>query len=151
MKTVVILVCGILMLGSAGPAMALDLPPDVRADQYLLEATEALEQGDPKTAIRAFEKIEALDTEPPMEFLFFYGKLLVENSPAVDGGRKGHAFAQTICHQCRKGLRTLSADPETAVGGREKNRGSRAAANRSSQTGSRSKTASRSKTTGRGS
>ena len=92
MKTVVILACGILMLGSGGPAMALNLPPDVRADQYLLEATEALEQGDPKTAILAFEKIEALDTEPPMEFLFFYGKLLVENSPAVDGVRKGHAL-----------------------------------------------------------
>ena len=92
MRARVALMGGILMLGSAGPAVALDLPPDVRADQYLLEATEALEQGDPKTAIRAFEKIEALDTEPPVEFLFFYGKLLVENSPAVDGVRKGHAL-----------------------------------------------------------
>ena len=92
MRASVALVCGILMLGSGGPAMALDLPPDVRADQYLLEATEALEQGDPKTAIRAFEKIEALDTEPPVEFLFFYGKLLVEHGTTVEDVRKGESL-----------------------------------------------------------
>ena len=92
MRAMVALMCGILMLGSGGPAMALDLPPDVRADQYLLEATEALEQGDPKTAIRAFEKIEALDTEPPMEFLFFYGKLLVEHGTTVEDVRKGESL-----------------------------------------------------------
>ena len=92
MKTTVALACLILLLGFGKPAVALDLPPDVRADQYLLEATEALEQGDPQTAIRAFEKIEVLDTEPPVEFLFFYGKLLVENSTAVDGVRKGQVL-----------------------------------------------------------
>ena len=102
MRAMVALMCGILMLGSGWPAMALDLPPDVRADQYLLEATEALEQGDPKTAIRAFEKIEALDTEPPMEFLFFYGKLLVENSTAVEGVRKGHALLKQFVINAEK-------------------------------------------------
>ena len=50
MRSMVALMCGILLLGSTGPAVALELPPDVLADQYLLEATEALEQGDPKTA-----------------------------------------------------------------------------------------------------
>ncbi len=92
MKTTVVLACLILLLGSGGPAVALDLPPDVLADQYLLEATEALEQRDPQRALKAFGKIEALGTEPPVEFLFFYGKLLVENSPAVDGVRKGRAL-----------------------------------------------------------
>ena len=92
MKTVVILVCGILLLGSGVPAMALDLPPDVLADQYLLEATEALEQGDPQTALWAFEQIEVLDTEPPMEFLFFYGKLLVEHGTTVEDVRKGESL-----------------------------------------------------------
>ena len=92
MKTVVILVCGILLLGSGVPAMALDLPPDVLADQYLLEATEALEQGDPQTALWAFEQIEVLGTEPPMEFLFFYGKLLVEHGTTVEDVRKGESL-----------------------------------------------------------
>ena len=92
MKPLVTQIGVMLLLGAGGPAGALDLPPDVRADQYLLEATEALEQGDPQTALWAFENIEALDTEPPVEFLFFYGKLLVENSPAVEGVRKGHAL-----------------------------------------------------------
>ncbi len=92
MKPLVTQIGFMLLLGAGGPAVALDLPPDVRADQYLLEATEALEQGDPQTALRAFENIEALDTEPPVEFLFFYGKLLVENSTAVDGVRKGQTL-----------------------------------------------------------
>jgi len=31
-----------------GPTAAQDLPPDMLADQYLLEATEAMEQGEPQ-------------------------------------------------------------------------------------------------------
>ena len=69
-----------------------DLPPGVLADLYLLEATTALENGEPQQAIRAFEKIEALDIEPPLVFLFFYGKLLVEHGTAVDDWRKGQAL-----------------------------------------------------------
>ena len=92
MKTMVALMCGILLLGSTGPAVALELPPDVLADQYLLEATEAFEQGDPQTALWAFEQIEVLDTEPPEEFLFFYGKLLVEHGTTVEDVRKGESL-----------------------------------------------------------
>ncbi len=58
---------------------AQDLPPDVLADQYLLEATEALENGDVQNAVLAFQKIEELAIKPPLEYLFLYGKLLVEH------------------------------------------------------------------------
>ena len=71
MKTVVILVCGILLLGSGVPAMALDLPPDVLADQYLLEATEALEQGDPQTALWHLSKSKFWTPSRRRSFCFF--------------------------------------------------------------------------------
>lgn len=75
--------------------MAQDLPPDVLADQYLLEAAKAMQEGDARTALRAFEKIEALDVEPPMDFLYFYGKLLVEHgarSNDIQNVQKGQSF-----------------------------------------------------------
>ena len=75
-----------------GPVTAQDLPPDILADQYLLEATKALENGDAQAALRAFGKIEALDTEPPLEFLYFYGKLLVENRTALGDLLKGQSL-----------------------------------------------------------
>ena len=58
MRTVVTLTCVSLCVGWL--AMALDLPVDILTGQYLLEATEALEQGDPQTVAQAFEKIKAL-------------------------------------------------------------------------------------------
>ena len=74
------------------PAVAQDLPPDMLADQYLLEATEALEQGDPQKALRAFKKIEALEVEPPPLFAYFYGKLLAEYGAGVEALRKGQSL-----------------------------------------------------------
>ena len=71
---------------------AQDLPPDILADQYLLEAKRALENGKPEAAIQAFQKIEALDTEPPLEYAFFYGKLMVEHSTSLDELLKGQAL-----------------------------------------------------------
>ena len=50
-----------------------------------------MESGEPQTARRAFEKIEALDTEPPLEFFFFFGKLLVQHGTTVDDVRQGQA------------------------------------------------------------
>ncbi len=75
-----------------GPAATQDLPPDMLADQYLLEATEALEQGDPQKALRAFKKIEALEVEPPPMFAYFYGKLLAEHGANVEALRKGQSL-----------------------------------------------------------
>ena len=92
MKRTLTLVCFMLVLCSGGLAGSQDLPPEVLADLYLLEATTALENGEPQQAIQAFEKIEALDIEPPLVFLFFYGKLLVEHGTAVDDWRKGQAL-----------------------------------------------------------
>ena len=59
---------------------AQDLPPEILVDQYLLEATKAIENGETDEALRKFEDIEEIDVEPPAEFLFLYGKFLVENS-----------------------------------------------------------------------
>ena len=92
MKRTLPLVCFMLVLCSGGLAGSQDLPPEILADLYLLEATEALENGEPQQAIRAIGKIEALDTDPPLEFLFFYGKILVEHGTAVDDFRKGQAL-----------------------------------------------------------
>ncbi len=75
-----------------GQVSAQDLPPDILADQYLLEAKRALESGKPETAIQAFRKIEALETEPPLEYAFFYGKLLVEHGASLDELLKGQSL-----------------------------------------------------------
>ena len=75
-----------------GPAGAQDLPPAILADQYLLEATEAMEQGELQKAERAFQKIEALDVEPPPTFAYFYGKLLAEHGVGPEVWRKGQAL-----------------------------------------------------------
>ena len=84
----------LLVFVFCGPATAQDLPPDILADQYMLEGVDALEDGEGKQAIKAFEKIEALDVEPPALFPFFYGKALVENSAVFDDLFKGHTLLQ---------------------------------------------------------
>ena len=72
--------------------VAQELPPEILADQYLLEATRALENGEPETAIQAFLKIEALDTEPPQDYVFYYGKLLVEHGESRSELIKGQSL-----------------------------------------------------------
>ena len=75
-----------------GLAGAQDLPPAILADQYLLEATEAMERGELQKAERAFKKIEALEVEPPPTFAYFYGKLLAEHGVGPEVWRKGQAL-----------------------------------------------------------
>ena len=82
----------IFVASFCGSGKAQDLPPDILADQYLLEATKAMEEGDLKKAEEAFQKIEALDIEPPLAFHFFYGKLLVEHSSALKDLLKGQSL-----------------------------------------------------------
>ncbi len=82
----------LVVLFLSGPAVAQELPPDVLADQYLLEAIEAMEQGELVKAVRAFEKIEALNIEPPPLFAYFYGKLLTEHGVGPEVWRKGQAL-----------------------------------------------------------
>ena len=68
----------------AQPANA-DLPPQVQADQCLLEAEQALQNSDDQTAKTAFQKIESLNIEePPPDFFFLYGKFLMENCNVVN-------------------------------------------------------------------
>ena len=89
MKTTLVF---LFILLFCGPAVAQDLPPEILADQYLLEANKAIEEGNTQRALRTFRKIEALATEKPLEFAYFYGKLLVENSTALADLRKGHTY-----------------------------------------------------------
>ena len=84
-----VLVLGVLC--ASAPA-AQELPPAMLADQYLLEATEAMEQGELQEAERAFQKIEALGIEPPPTFAYFYGKLLAEHGVGPEVWRKGQAL-----------------------------------------------------------
>ena len=71
-------------VGSCGAAAPQDLPPEMQADLYLLEAKRAMEdtvQESPirrKTAISAFRKIEALNIKPALDYLHFYGRFLIE-------------------------------------------------------------------------
>lgn len=87
-----ILIPLLLIVCFCGPAVAQDLPPDILADQYLLQVRSALAEGDTQTALEAFRQIEALDTVPPPEFAFFYGRFLVENGTALDDLLKGRSF-----------------------------------------------------------
>ena len=87
-----IFVVFMVITSCCGLVVAQDLPPDILADQYLLEATKALENGDVQNAVSAFQKIESLDIEHPLEYLFFYGKLLVEHSTSFDELNKGQSL-----------------------------------------------------------
>ena len=108
MKTTVILLCVILSLGYGGIAGSQDLPDDILVDQYLLEVETALAKGDTQRAVQALEKIEALDTEPPAEVLFFYGKLLVEgkllakHGTAADSVRMGQVLLKQFVRNIKK-------------------------------------------------
>ena len=104
-----------------GPAVAQDLPPEILADKYLLEANKAMEGGNPQRALQMFRKIEALATEKPPEFAYFYGKLLVENSTRLADLRKGHTLLETVCSGYRTGVRALSPDLRTADCERRRN------------------------------
>ena len=70
---------GLLLILSVGElAVAQELPPEIRADQYLMEGQRALEHKDPAAAVKAFKKVEALPVDPPVDFAFWYGRALVE-------------------------------------------------------------------------
>ena len=108
--------CGVAFL-IGGEAAAQDLPPEILVDQYMLEAKRALEDTVQdrrmrwQTAISAFRKIEALNVEPPLEYLYFYGRFLVEEMErskdllkgqsllqeyAIKGGRESKHYTSTL-------------------------------------------------------
>lgn len=100
MKTALTL---ILVLFLCGPAGTQDLPPDILADQYLLEASKALEKDDIQAALQSFRKIEALEVEPPPEFAFFYGKMLMEHSMEPGELLKGQALLKEFVISAGRG------------------------------------------------
>ena len=81
-----------LLLGVGGLVVSQELPPDVRADQYLMEGKRAVDRQDLPAAVEAFKKVEALPVDPPVDFAFWYGRVLVE-----------HGIAQTDVAMVNKG------------------------------------------------
>ncbi len=59
MKTTFILVFLILSLSCRGLAVSQDLPDDVPVDQYLLEATQAIENGDTQRALKLLSTVRS--------------------------------------------------------------------------------------------
>ena len=84
------IVLAILMIAGLCEAVtAQDLQQEILVEQYMLEAQQALADTTifpPRqrriSAIQAYQKIEALNVEPPLEFYFFYGKVLVVEAAA---------------------------------------------------------------------
>ena len=93
MKTILLF---LLILFLPGSIVAQELPPEIRADKFLLEATKAMENGDPEKALSALQKIEALDVEPPPMFAYTYGKVLVKQGTGVDEWRKGQSLLKAF-------------------------------------------------------
>ena len=70
-------------------ASAVDFPPEILFDQYLLEAKRALEDTtrsnrkiNRRKAAEAFKRIEGLNLDLSLEFRFFYGKFLASADPS---------------------------------------------------------------------
>ena len=82
----------LLLLLLSAPVVAQELPPDVLADKYLLEATGAIESGDPQRAFESLRKVAALDVELPPKFFRLYGRVLVEHGDGVFAWRKGRSL-----------------------------------------------------------
>lgn len=71
---------GLAVAFAAGDVMlSQELPPEMRADQYLMEGQRALKHNDPATAVEAFKKVAALPVDPSVDFAFWYGQALVEH------------------------------------------------------------------------
>ncbi len=61
-----------MLVFSAPPSRALS--PEVQADLLLIQAIEAIEEGDYSAAMRYFDALSALEVPKPEAFLFHYGK-----------------------------------------------------------------------------
>ena len=109
MKATLISLCALLL---HGPMFAQEPPPDILAKRYLLEAMEALETGDRQAAMSAFTKIESLNVEPPQEFSYLFGRLLVENADSRKDVLKGEGLLNSYVARISSG----SSNYESALG-----------------------------------
>ena len=82
----------LLVLLLCAPAVAEELPPDVLADKYLVEAAEAIESGDGQRALESLHEAATLDVELPPKFDWLYGRVLVEHGDGVLAWRKGRSL-----------------------------------------------------------
>ena len=82
----------LLVLLLSVPLAAQDLPPDILADKYLLEAAGAIESGDVQRALESLEKVAVLDIDLPPNFFRLYGRVLVESGDGVHAWRRGRSL-----------------------------------------------------------
>ena len=92
-----IVLATLLTAGWCGAVNAQDLPPEIQVDRYMLEAQQSLADTTKwfgtqyADVVSALEKIEALNVEPPLDFYFFFGRLLLEGADRgkYSGAAKG--------------------------------------------------------------
>ena len=65
-----------------------ELPKDVKADMYIIEAKNAMEINNYRKAVEAFQQIEGLGLSVPDNFSYFYGKALIKNNRFSEGRKK---------------------------------------------------------------
>ena len=82
----------LLVLFLSAPAAAQEMQPDTPADELLFDATKELESGDHQEALRIFREIDALGVEPAPDFIFLYGRTLVEHGAGKEDWRKGRSL-----------------------------------------------------------
>ncbi|MDE2887466.1 MAG: hypothetical protein OXR72_04570 [Gemmatimonadota bacterium] len=115
-------------------AAAQDLPPDILVDQYLLEAKRALNDTTrvwkyrSQVALSALRKIEGQEIEPPLEFYYLYGTILVvDNTSTSDEVVKGESLlkqyvirAGRSAEHYASALESLSEAPAKIPGARQR-------------------------------
>ena len=93
----------LLALSLSVPAVAQDLPPEIRADKLLLEAAAAIEGGDPERASRALRELEGLDVEPPPMFAYVRGRVLAEHRDGAEAWREGRLLLARFAVEAGRG------------------------------------------------
>lgn len=83
----------------SGSAMAESLSPNFFADKLLLEATGAVERGNIARAEQIIQRVEVLDADPSLAFVYRYAKVLAERD--VEENVLRSAKALLITHLTR--------------------------------------------------
>jgi len=97
----------IILFVLATNTIAANLPPEILADKYILEAKKRVIEKEFSAAEKSFEKIEKLNIKVPDAFFFHYGKILSKTGKAIKSvdylvkylqisGNKGQFYHQTL-------------------------------------------------------
>lgn len=106
----------LLGVGLGGLVVSQELPPEIRADQYLGEGHRAVKAHDLAAALKAFAKLEALPVTPPVEFFYWYGRTLVEHGLRTDSVadvNKGEGLPRPKTEEAKTETKTAEATTKT--------------------------------------